>query len=138
MSDNRAGPEEPEQTSPQEQLPTVDQLRNLVVHSAQSDSALQREFLRRFRTVSIESEERYEHLKGLREHYRHKGRWSNFLMLVMLGMVVFQSVLLGLVGAGIWDFSQYEWLLPLLLVQNLAQIIGLAVFVVKALFREMS
>jgi hypothetical protein len=57
-------------------------------------------------------------------------------MWVMAGMVVFQSVLLGLVGAGIWDFSAYDWLLPALLVQNLAQVIGLAVFVVKALFRE--
>jgi hypothetical protein len=57
-------------------------------------------------------------------------------MFVMAGMVIFQSVLLGLVGAGIWDFSRYAWLLPALLVQNLAQVIGLAVFVVKALFRD--
>ena len=74
----------------------------------------------------------------MQDHYKHKGRWSNFLMFVMFGMVAFQSVLLGFVGAGTWDFSKYQWLLPLLLGQNLAQIIGLAVFVVKALFKEQS
>lgn len=89
-----------------------------------------------FRSVSTESEERYAHLKGLQDHYKHKGYWSYFLMFVMLAMVVFQSILLGLVGAGVWDFSKYAWLLPALLVQNLAQIIGLAVFVVKALFKD--
>lgn len=118
-------------------LPTVDQLRQLVEqHQGSIANNLQREWARRFRSVSVESEEKYEHLKGLREHYIHKGRWSNFLMLVMLGMVGFQCFLLGMVGAGEWDFTKYEWLLPLLLVQNLAQIIGLAVFVVKSLFRD--
>ncbi len=53
----------------------------------------------------------------------------------MAFMVVFQSFLLWMVGGGFWDFSEYEWLLPALLAQNLAQIVGLAVFVVKALFK---
>jgi hypothetical protein len=90
----------------------------------------------RFSRESASAQLEYAHLQGVRDHYRHKGKWSTFLMWVMAGMVVFQSVLLGLVGAGIWDFSAYDWLLPALLVQNLAQVIGLAVFVVKALFRE--
>ena len=57
-------------------------------------------------------------------------------MFVMAGMIIFQSVLLGMVGAGVWDFTKYQWLLPVLLAQNLAQVIGLAVFVVKALFKD--
>lgn len=116
-------------------LPTVDELREIVRTGAAN--SLERTFNRRFSNASIEGQEKYEHLKGLRDHYKHKGRWSNFLMGVMAAMVIFQSVLLGLVGAGVWDFSAYDWLLPALLVQNLAQIIGLAVFVVKALFRDM-
>jgi hypothetical protein len=58
-------------------------------------------------------------------------------MAVMAIMIGFQSYLLFKVGTGEWDFTKYEWLLPILLFQNLAQIVGLAVFVVKALFRDM-
>jgi ABC-type transport system involved in cytochrome bd biosynthesis fused ATPase/permease subunit len=102
----------------------------------QVPAAAEQRYSVRFRRQSSDAQREYAHLQGLRDHYRHKGRWSNFLMFVMAGMVIFQSVLLGLVGAGIWDFSRYAWLLPALLVQNLAQVIGLAVFVVKALFRD--
>ena len=56
-----------------------------------------------------------------------------FLMAVMIG---FQSYLLVMVGQGKWDFTEYSWLLPALLAQNLAQVIGLAVFVVRALFSD--
>jgi hypothetical protein len=79
----------------------------------------------------------WEDVLGRRGHYQHKGRWSWFLMAMMAGMLAFQSLLLGLVGADIWDFEGYEWLLPALLVQNLAQIAGLCVIVVKALFRDL-
>lgn len=116
-------------------LPTVNELRASIRHA--ESATLERRFARRFSSLSVEAQEKYEHLLGLRDHYKHKGRWSNFLMLIMAAMVVYQSVLLGMVGAGLWDFSKYEWLLPALLVQNLAQIIGLAVFVVKALFKDM-
>lgn len=102
----------------------------------QAPAAAEERYSVRFRRQSSAAQMEYAHLQGLRDHYRHKGRWSTFLMFVMAGMVLFQSVLLGLVGAGIWDFSRYAWLLPALLVQNLAQVIGLAVFVVKALFRD--
>ena len=121
-------------------LPSVDTLRTLIAErTAASAAALaERTFSRDFSEKSVESQERYAHLKGIQDHYKHKGRWSNFLIFVMFGMVAFQSTLLGLVGAGIWDFTAYAWLLPILLGQNLAQIIGLAVFVVKALFKEIS
>lgn len=99
-------------------------------------AAVERSYLSRFSKQAAENEERYEHLKGLKDHYRHKKRWSLFIMVLMAAMVIFQSYLLIQVGRGVWDFSKYEWLLPALLVQNLAQVVGLAVFVVKALFRD--
>jgi hypothetical protein len=86
--------------------------------------------------AQIDSARQYEHLLGLQRHYRHKSQWSYFLMAMMFGMLAFQSVLLGLVGSAEWDFKDYEWLLPALLVQNLAQIAGLCVIVVKALFSD--
>jgi hypothetical protein len=56
---------------------------------------------------------------------------------LMFIMIFFQCYLLWKVGTGIWNFEKYTWLLPALLAQNLAQIVGLAVFVVKALFKDM-
>jgi hypothetical protein len=56
----------------------------------------------------------------------------------MFVMIAFQMLLLWLVGSGRWSFEKYTWLIPALLVQNLGQIVGLALFVVKALFKEMA
>jgi len=47
---------------------------------------------------------------------------------------LFQMFLLMMVGWGWWDFTKYDWLLPMLLVQNFAQIVGLALVVVRSLF----
>ena len=80
----------------------------------------------------------YIHLEGVQDHYKHKKWWSWFIMTLMAVLLIFQCILLSLVGLGIWNFEKYAWLLPALLVQNLAQIVGLAIFVVKALFRDIS
>lgn len=98
---------------------------------------VEEKYVTRFGRQAVEVEERYEHLIGLRDHYRHKRGWSVFLACVMSVMIGFQILLLALVGAGIWTFAEYDWLLPALLVQNLAQVIGLAVIVVKSLFKDM-
>lgn len=89
-----------------------------------------------FRSDYVRAGREFEHLNGLRAHYKHKGRWSCFIMGLMGAMVLFQSAVITLVGFHIWSFTDYPWLLPALLVQNFAQIVGLALFVVKALFRD--
>lgn len=76
----------------------------------------------------------YAKLLAFQQHHSSKGHWSIFMMALLAGLVIFQIILLVKVGQGKWDFTRYEWLLPLLLVQNLAQIIGLAHVVVKSLF----
>jgi hypothetical protein len=100
-------------------------------------SQYERDFSEGFEESSVKLETEYVHLQGIRDHYRHKGRWSYFLMALLGAMIAFQWVLLWKVGLKAWDFTQYEWLLPILLVQNLGQIIGLAFIVVKSLFREL-
>jgi hypothetical protein len=121
----------------EEKLPSLEQMLEAVSRQdAELPSEWESYYRREFSVTEIQGETEYEHLKGLRSHYKHKGRWSWFLMLAMGSMILFQMVLLEHVGLGLWDFSEYEWLLPVLLVQNLAQVIGLAVFVVKALFRD--
>lgn len=125
-------------------LPTLEQAKADVSKAQDNNNTvdnprrLQRKFLARFSSLSVESEAKYTHIAGLKDHYKHKARWSYFLMFLMFTMVLFQSILLYEVGIGAWDFSKYAWLLPALLVQNLAQIVGLAVFVVKALFKDMN
>ena len=116
-------------------LPSVPDLKKGI--SKTGSKKREDDFNQRFAEAAIKNERSYVHLKGLTDHYKHKGCWSYFLMFLMLLMIVFQSVLLGLVGGGIWTFEKYSWLLPALLAQNLAQIVGLAVFVVKALFKDM-
>ncbi len=59
-------------------------------------------------------------------------------MVIMSIIVIFQCALLWCVGIGRWDFKDYKWLLPALLVQNLAQIVGLALVIVKSLFKDMA
>lgn len=120
-----------------EDLPSVSRLLALVNREEKdTKDKTELKYLDYFQKKSLSSQLSYAHLKGLKDHYNHKGWWSFFLMFVMFGMISYQSILLGLVGGGVWNFSEYDWLLPLLLVQNLAQIVGLAVFVVKALFRD--
>ena len=53
-------------------------------------------------------------------------------------MIVYQMVVLVLVGADVLDYGKYDWLLPGLLVQNLAQIVGLAIYAVEHLFSYMT
>lgn len=95
------------------------------------------EFDNHFQLRAVDAERAWAHLKGLQDHYRHKKNWSIFLMVILGGMIGFQWILLAMVGWSEWDFTKYEWLLPILLVQNLGQIIGLAFVVVKSLFKDM-
>lgn len=85
---------------------------------------------------SIRAEEAYQHLIGLQEHYRQKTNWSYFLLSIIAFMILFQSGVIVAVGLELLSLDKYEWLLPALLVQNLAQVIGLAVFVVRSLYKD--
>jgi len=118
-----------------------DVLKGIIQSENSSGSGISRsekQYLRRFQTLSVEGQAQYAHLKGIQDHYKLKGRWSNFLIGAIAAMLVFQSVLLVMVGLGKWDFSKYEWLLPALLVQNLAQVVGLSVWAVRYLFSDIS
>lgn len=125
--------------SPQPRIRPEDILKGLRTDlSPSASSAPERRYLEQFRAGSIDSQVAYAHLQGIRDHYRHKGRWSNLLMLAIASMIGFQSYLLWEVGKGRLDFTAYEWLLPALLVQNLGQIVGLSVYAVRYLFSDIS
>lgn len=91
-----------------------------------------------FSIVAVEGEREWTKLTALRDHFRHKGNWSWFLMGLMGFMVAFQSFLIVMVGIGWWDFTKYEWLLPTLMIQYLLQVAGLAFVAVRSLFKDVS
>ena len=123
-------------------LPKSDEVIKGIVFAGDSTgsaiSVPETEYLSRFQSISIDGQIQYVHLKGIQDHYKHKGRWSNFLISAIAAMLIFQSVLLVKVGLGVWDFTKYEWLLPALLVQNLTQVVGLSVWAVRYLFSDIS
>lgn len=81
-----------------------------------------------------ERQRAFASLKAFTDHHNGKRHWSIFMMFAIGSLIGFQMIILGLVGAGCWDFKEYQWLLPALLVQNFLQVIGLAQVVVKSLF----
>ena len=91
-----------------------------------------------FDSQELESRTQYEQYKGVQQHYKHKGQWSRFLLWAVGCMIGYQMILLVLVGSDVLNFEDYDWLLPVLLVQNLAQIVGLASYAVKHLFRDIT
>ena len=98
----------------------------------------QQKYVEQQENRSRKSEEQYAHLKGIQSHYLHKNYWSWLLMGCIPLMIVFQMVFLYLVGTGKLDFREYDWLLPTFLVQSFGQVIGLAVYAVRSLFRDIT
>jgi hypothetical protein len=135
MSDGEEGPEGAD--APQPRIAPEDAINDIVVPPIE-ERALGYLYDDEFARRSALSEIDYAKLVGLRDHFRHKRFWSWFLMAIMAAMVIFQSYLIWQVGIGAWNFKGYDWLLPTLMIQYLIQIVGLAVFVVRSLFKDMS
>jgi hypothetical protein len=117
---------------------SVDDALGAVEFAEPESRELEYEFEDFFSRRSVESEEAWIRLRGLKDHFGHKKLWSWFLMFVIGGMVIFQSVLIWKVGKGDLNFVSYAWLLPTVMIQYLAQIVGLAVFAVRSFFRPIS
>lgn len=107
-------------------------------HTSYESDASEEAYRRQFGQAAVQQEYAYAHLQGIQDHYKHKGWWSTFLMVIIAAMIIFQLLLIWKVGIKAWDFTQYEWLVQLLLVQNLAQVVGLAIYAVKYLFSDIS
>ena len=74
------------------------------------------------------------HLEGLRAFYRLRKKWSWFILVCISLLILFQIVVTVMVGCGVLDFKEYKWFLPMVITENFAQIIGLAIIVVTFLF----
>ena len=70
-------------------LPSVKDVRDQITVSLGQEVKAQSNFERDFKNESIEQQAKYAHLAGLVDHYRHKGRWSWFLMALLFLMIFF-------------------------------------------------
>ena len=115
---------------------TLDEAKRDVGTDAPRSFRLEEDYITRHRRESIKAEGEYQRLQGLKDHFEHKKKWSWMLLGALVLMILFQMVLLVLVGSNVLDFTEYDWLLPAVLIQYLTQIVGLAVFVVRSLFSD--
>jgi hypothetical protein len=65
-----------------------------------------------------------------------KQHWSWFIMACIAIMIGAQTSFIYAAGAGILDFKNYPWLLPIYFAQNFAQMVGLAYIVIKSIFTD--
>ena len=138
MTENYSGgqqTESPEYTDASE-LPSVDDLIHDLQPLESTSKQNQATYQELLNQEYVERQTAYIQLTALKDHFELKKSWSTYVRNTLFFTIGFQSFLLVFVGFGWFDFSAYEWLLPTLLIQTLAQVIALAVIVVKALFSK--
>ena len=119
-------------------IPRAISVRKIIASSVVASDNSEDEYDIEKRREEINNQTKYIWAIGLRDHFKEKSKWSGWLLAAVLFLILFQSLIISLVGADVFHFEKYKWLLPLLLVQNFAQIIGLALVVVKSLFNDMN
>lgn len=134
MSDVNDGEDLPKGLSRDPPRVSPDDAFKDVGSDAEESWRYQDKFENEFSKKSVIGETEWVKLNGLSDHFWHKKLWSWVLLGVIVWMVFFQSALLIGIGLGRFDFTSYSWLLPTVMIQYLAQIVGLAVFVVRHLF----
>ena len=81
-----------------EEVPSVEDLI-LATQESSAEVQIQRreyesKFDDEFERNAVEVQRAWVHLRGLEDHYKHKSRWSWFLIGALSGMILFQWVLL--------------------------------------------
>lgn len=118
--------------------PPLDEALKQVKSSREVRDSSEQKFIAMYTRESITAEMQYAHLRGVQDHYKLKRDWSSIVICLMALMVFFQMILLMNVGTGTWDFREYDWLLPTLMLQYFGQVVGLAYLIVKSLYKELS
>ena len=137
-SKSDAAPDASQGVTAEEMLKSMEERGAGEPHASYESDASEEAYRRQFGQAAVQQEYAYAHLQGIQDHYKHKGWWSTFLMVIIAAMILFQLLLIWKVGIKAWDCTEYEWLVQLLLVQNLAQVVGLAIYAVKYLFSDIS
>lgn len=83
--------------------------------------------------VLVAARERVE-LDGKRAFFRLRKHWSAALMVWISSFIAFHVSITIAVGLGSLDFLEYQWLIPLITVENFLQIVGMGYVVVRFLY----
>lgn len=83
--------------------------------------------------VCAADRERVE-LDGRRAFFKLRWQWSCAVMVWISCFLLFHITLTVAVGLGWLDFLQYQWLIPLITVENFLQIVGMGYVVVRFLY----
>lgn len=83
--------------------------------------------------VLIAARERVE-LDGRTAFFKLRRNWSAALMIWISTFIVFHVAVTVAVGLGALDFLEYQWLIPLITVENFLQIVGMGYVVVRFLY----
>lgn len=78
--------------------------------------------------------ERETERQGAEKYYELRDKWSRYIRDYVWAMIAFQFVVAAAIGFGWVDFSNYQFLITLVVGQNFAQIIGMGIIVAKFLF----
>lgn len=73
-------------------------------------------------------------LDGRKAFFKLRHQWSCAVMAWISCFLLFHIGLTVAVGVGRLDFQQYQWLIPLITVENFLQIVGMGYVVVRFLY----
>ncbi|GFE78028.1 hypothetical protein GCM10011487_00280 [Steroidobacter agaridevorans] len=83
--------------------------------------------------VCAADRERVE-LDGRKAFFRLRQQWSCAVIAWISCFLIFHIALTVAIGLGGLDFLQYQWLIPLITVENFLQIVGMGYVVVRFLY----
>jgi|GEM_PF-1808764 len=73
-------------------------------------------------------------LQGRKQFFDLRGLWSWWLIAWITGLLIFHVLLTVSIGLKKLDFETYQWFLPMVVLQNFLQIVGMGYIIVKFLY----
>jgi hypothetical protein len=90
--------------------------------------------LRADENIVYEAKKAQIELDGRQNYFSLRKRWSLLLKLLLSISIIFQFIVILLVGFGCLNYKEYSWFINLVMGENFFQIIGLCLIVVNFLF----
>lgn len=75
-------------------------------------------------------------LDGRKRFFKLRETWSGWIIAWITGLIIFNSVLTILVGAGKLDFAAYPWFVTAVTIETFLQVVGLGYIAVRYLFSK--
>lgn len=101
------------------------------------DSTNDLDMSRKWQELELDRDEALLISTERRELITMRSRWSNWILIVIVAISVFDMLLIGLIGGGIWVFTD-NFAIPLFIGESLVKLLGLAFLIVHFLFDHKS